>query len=116
MYNDNIPKDAGISIHTGFPNPAIDASLKDLDLNQLLISHSAATYFMEIEGNNWRSLGIFNGDITIIDRAMSIQANDIVVWWHEDAFTLSHLHQVPADATVWGAITATVHRFKQVTR
>lgn len=114
MYNDNIPRDAGVSIHTGFPNPAIDASLKDLDLNQLLISHSVATYFMEIAGDEWRSLGIHNGDIAIVDRAVTARRNDIVVWWQQDNFAFSHLHQVPKNAVVWGTITATIHRFKEV--
>lgn len=116
MYNDNIPKDAGVSIHTGFPNPAIDASLKDLDLNQLLVSHSTATYMMRISGSDWRQLGIFNGDIAIIDRAVTALRNDIVAWWHNDSFMLSHLHQVPKNAVVWGTITATIHQFKEASR
>jgi DNA polymerase V len=113
IYHDNIPGDAGISVHTGFPNPAIDASLKDLDLNQLLISHSAATYFMQIDGDSWQPLGIFNNDLVVIDRAITAYANDLVVWWHEDAFMISHLHQVPTGAVIWGVVTATIHRFKQ---
>ena len=113
-YHDSVEALHGVSIHTGFPNPAIDASLKDLDLNQLLVSHSVATYYMEITGNDWRSLGIFTGDIAIIDRAIAARPNDIVVWWHEDSFTMTPLHKVPKDATVWGTITATIHRFKDI--
>jgi DNA polymerase V len=116
MYHDAIPKNAGISVHTGFPNPATDASLKDLDLNQLLVSHSAATYYMEITGNNWQQVGIFDGDIAIIDRAITAHGNDIVVWWHQDSFTMTPLHKVPKDAVVWGTITATIHRFKEVNK
>ena len=114
IYHDNIPKDAGIAIHTGFPNPGIDASLKDLDLNQLLITHSTATYMMRIAGNEWQSLGVFNNDITIIDRAVTAHSNDIVVWWHDDSFMMSYLHQVPKDAVVWGTVTSTIHQFKEV--
>lgn len=113
MYHDSIP-DQGVAVHTGFPNPAIDASLQDLDLNRLLISHSAATYYMEIAGDTWRNLGIHDGDIAIIDRAVSAQQNDLVAWWGEGSFVLSHLHQVPPRATVWGVITTTIHRFKRV--
>ncbi len=114
MHHDNIPKDAGISVHTGFPNPAIDASLKDLDLNQLLVSHSVATYYMEIAGDEWQALGIFSGDIAIVDRAVTAHANDIVVWWHHNTFTFSHLRHVPKNAVVWGTITATIHRFRVI--
>jgi DNA polymerase V len=115
MYHDNIPQQ-GVAIHTGFPNPGIDASLKDLDLNQLLITHSAATYLMRIVGDAWQPLGIFDGDIAIIDRAVSAQHNDIVVWWHDGDFMLSHLHQMPKTAAMWGVITSTIHRFKVVSK
>lgn len=113
VYNEKIAAD-GVAIHTGFPNPAIDASLKDLDLNQLLIAHSASSYMMRVQGDEWRHLGIFNGDIAIIDRSLTAYANDIVVWWHEDSFMLSHLSQVPKQATVWGMVTSTTHIFKDI--
>ena len=113
MYNDNLPTE-GVAIHTGFPNPAIDASLKDLNLNQLLIAHSASSYMMRVQGNEWQHLGIFNGDIAIIDRSLTAHQNDIVVWWHEDVFMLSHLSQVPKQATVWGMVTSTIHIFKDI--
>lgn len=111
-YHDAIEHLDGVSIHTGFPNPAIDASLKDLDLNRLLVHHSAATYYMQIAGNSWEQLGIFNGDIAIVDRAITAYPNDIVVWWRDDTFTLTPLHKTPKHAVVWGVITATIHRFK----
>lgn len=113
IYNDKIASD-GVAIHTGFPNPAIDASLKDLDLNQLLIAHSASSYLMRIAGTHWQHLGIFDGDIAIIDRSLTARPNDIVVWWKEDSFTLSHLSQIPKQAVVFGIVTSTIHIFKDV--
>jgi SOS-response transcriptional repressor LexA len=112
---DNQP--AGISIHTGFPNPAADTSLRSLDLNQLLIQHSASTYFFRIRGNEWETTGIFDGDIAIIDRAVDIRKNDTVIWWNNDSteFSISVKHAVPPDATVWGVITATIHQLRVVT-
>ncbi len=113
IYHKGVSGD-GIAVHTGFPNPAIDASLKDLDLNQLLIAHSASSYMMRIEGNSWRQLGIFSGDIAIIDRSLTAFKNDIVIWWRADSFVLSHLSQVPKEAVVWGTVTSTIHRFKDI--
>lgn len=113
IYHKGVSQD-GIAVHTGFPNPAIDASLKDLDLNQLLIAHSASSYMMRIEGDSWQHLGIFNGDIGIIDRSLTAHPNDIVIWWHEDSFMLSHLSQVPKQATVWGMVTSVIHIFKDI--
>lgn len=113
IYHKGVSKE-GVAIHTGFPNPAIDASLKDLDLNQLLIAHSASSYMMRIVGNDWHQLGIFDGDIAIIDRSLTARRNDIVVWWQDDSFRLSHLSQVPKSAAVWGIVTSTIHIFKDV--
>lgn len=114
LYHDNIPSDAGISVHTGFPNPAIDASLKDLDLNQLLVSHSVATYMMRVTGGEWQSLGIFDGDIALIDRAVTAFPNDLVAWWQHDNFVISHLHQAPENAVIFGTVTSTIHQFKEI--
>lgn len=105
---------SGISIHTGFPNPATDTSLRSLDLNQLLIKHSASTYFFRVRGDHWQEAGVFDGDTAIVDRALDPRATDTVVWWNPGAeqFNISHFKQVPVDATVWGVITATVHQLR----
>jgi len=116
LYHNSIPMDAGVSVHTGFPNPAIDASLKELDLNQLLISHSAASYFMRVSGGEWQPLGIFDGDIVIIDRAVTSSPNDLVAWWQHDTFAVSHLHSVPKNAVIFGTVTSTIHQFKETGR
>lgn len=113
MYHEKIPQ-TGVSVHTGFPNPAIDASLKDLDLNKLLVPHSIATYFMRLESDEWRSLGMFRGDLLIIDRAVSANKHDLVIWWHEDNFAISRLGSIKKGAAVWGVVTSTVHQFKQL--
>lgn len=113
IYHKGVSQE-GVAVHTGFPNPAIDASLKDLDLNQLLIAHSASSYMMRVVGNEWHHLGVFDGDIAIINRSLTARSSDIVVWWHEDTFMLSFLSKVPKQATVWGIVTSTTHIFKDV--
>jgi hypothetical protein len=105
----------GISVHTGFPNPATDTSLRSLDLNKLLISHSASTYFFRVRGSEWEKAGVFDGDIAIVDRALGPRKADTVVWWdqHQDSFAISTYRNMPADATLWGVITATIHEFRK---
>jgi len=100
---------AGVSEHSGFPNPATDRSLNGLDLNQLLIKHRTATYLMSIQGGSWEHLGIYNNDIVVIDRAQGAKQNDLVIWWAEDSFTIGHAHKTPNEVPVWGVITATIH-------
>jgi SOS-response transcriptional repressor LexA len=104
-------KPTGVAEHTGFPNAATDASLQDLDLNQLLIHNNLATFLMRISGNDWAEQGIFHGDIAIIDRALKPRTNDLVAWIGED-FSLSYLHKVPEDGNVWGVVTSVIHCFR----
>jgi len=108
----------GVSVHTGFPNPATDTSLRSLDLNQLLIEHSASTYFFRVRGSEWEAAGIFDDDIALIDRALNPRAADVVVWWNQDSeqFSISTYKRVPKDATVWGVITTTIHQLRKTGR
>ena len=106
----------GVSIHTGFPNPAADTSLRSLDLNKLLIQHGSSTYFFRIRGDEWQDSGVFDGDVAIIDRALDARKADLVIWWHNDAkeFNISICKTVPEDANVWGVITATIHEHRKI--
>jgi hypothetical protein len=106
----------GVSVHDGFPNPATDSSLQLLDLNQLLIRHRISTYFMRIAGSDWRELGVFSGDIAIIDRALKPKNNDLVIWWEGESFRLSPKHAVPLDTPTWGVVTSTIHQFREKER
>lgn|GEM_PF-448577 len=115
---DSIHEQEGVSVHTGFPNPAADARLRSLDLNQLLINHTASTYFFRVRGSEWEDIGIFDGDIAIIDRALDASKSDMVLWYDNgpDQFKISALRDLPPDAIVRGVITATIHQYRKVTR
>lgn len=105
----------GISVHMGFPNPAADKTLSNLDLHQLLVQRPASTYLFRIAGGQWQDVGVFDGDIAVIDRAIVPKHTDIVAWWNHEhgEFQLSHYKQVPKGAEVFGVITATVHQFRK---
>ncbi|MEK7153394.1 MAG: S24 family peptidase [Patescibacteria group bacterium] len=106
-------KRQGVSVHTGFPNPAADTSLRSLDLNKLLIVHGASTYFFRVRGNEWESIGVFDGDLAIVDRALDPRKPDVVIWWNDspDEFRISTYKDMAKGATVWGIITSTIHQF-----
>jgi hypothetical protein len=111
----NTDQPDGVSVHTGFPNPAADTSLRSLDLNHLLVRHSASTYMFRVRGSEWETSGVFDGDIAIIDRAIDAQANDVIIWWneHSNEFSISTRKALPEGAQTWGVITATIHQFKK---
>jgi DNA polymerase V len=100
-----------ISVHAGFPNPAADRTGAPLSLDKLLVQHPSSTFFFRIRGHNWHRYGVFDGDLAVIDRAITPTANQLVVWWQETGdFALSPLAQA-SQQTVWGTVTAIVHQF-----
>ena len=105
----------GVSVHGGFPNPAVDSSLPTLDFNKLLIQHSASTYTFRVEGAQWEDSGVFDGDIAIVDRALDARPSDIVVWWNEQhgEFAISKQAAMPRTAALWGVVTATIHQHRK---
>lgn len=105
----------GVSVHTGFPNPATDTSLQTLDFNQLLIHHAASTYMFRVRGSEWEEAGVLDGDIAIVDRALDPKKTDVVLWWDEakGEFAISKQTAMPKEAALWGIITATIHQFRK---
>ena len=66
-------------VPAGFPSPADDHLDKALDLNEHLIQHPAATFFCRVAGDSMQGLGIFDGDLLIIDRAIEPAHGDVVL-------------------------------------
>ena len=62
-----IPITASAGI-TGFESPASDYLQLPLSLDALLIEHPSATFIGKADGHSMQGVGIFNGDILIVDR------------------------------------------------
>jgi len=67
------------SVQLGFPSPADDHLQSSLDLTELLIKHPAATYIAEANGESMREIGIFSGDLLIVDRSIRPQHMSVIV-------------------------------------
>lgn len=102
----------GVSVHGGFPNPAAESPLQNPDLNKLLIRYPTATYCMRISGGAWEEQGIFDGDIAIIDRAISCKPHGLIIWWEADNFIINKRSLLPKNRLVWGVVTAIIHQYK----
>lgn len=110
MYYEN---PSGVSVHDGFPNPATDAALQGIDLNKLLVKNGVSTYFMRLTGDEWQRLGIFDGDVAVIDRAVAARKADLVVWCEGSDFMISPRHALPIGKEMWGVVTATIHLYRE---
>ena len=63
----------------GFPAPGDDMVERPLDLNDLLIEHPTATFFVRVTGDSMEGARIFDGDILVVDRSIEPAPGLIVV-------------------------------------
>lgn len=106
----------GISVHSGFPNPAADRDFADsLDIHQLLVPRPSSSFLFRISGNEWQALGIFDQDIAVVDRALDAKKQDIVAWWNAESgeFQLSACGDMPRESQLFGVVTATIHQLRK---
>lgn len=68
--------EAGIS---GFESPAAEYKELGLSLDQLLIRHPNATFIGQASGASMQGVGIFDGDLLIVDRALTAKNGDVIV-------------------------------------
>lgn len=69
----------GTEIPAGFPSPAQDYIEGNLDLNDFLIEHPTATFFVKVQGYSMVNAGINSDDILIVDRALEPVDRKIVI-------------------------------------
>ena len=68
--------EAGIS---GFESPAAEYKELGLSLDKLLIRHPNATFIGQASGRSMQGVGIFDGDLLIVDRALTARNGDVIV-------------------------------------
>ncbi len=84
---------AGCRVPAGFPSPADDFTVKRLDLNELLITHPQATFFMQSRGLSMIEAGIHDGDLLVVNRALEPRHRSIVVADVDGEFTVKRLYK-----------------------
>jgi len=66
-------------VEAGFPSPADDYMEGPLDLNEHVIKHPSATYFVRASGDSMTGAGIFSGDLLIVDRSLEYAHGRIAI-------------------------------------
>ena len=54
----------------GFPSPATDYIEEDVDLNVHLIKNVPATFIIRVQGKSMNDVGIYDGDLLVVDRSL----------------------------------------------
>lgn len=79
----------------GFPSPAADYVEQRIDLNELLIQHPSATYFVKASGDSMIEAGISDGDLLVVDSSRKADHGDIVIAAVDGEFTVKRLQMRP---------------------
>ena len=119
-----------VPVSAGYPSPADDYLDGSLDLNQHLIKHPTATFFVRVAGESMREAGIHSGDVLIVDRALTPSDGSVIIAIVNGALTVKRLSKrqgklllmpenqqyPPLPITemtafeVWGVVTYVIHR------
>lgn len=123
----------GHKVRAGFPSPADDYVEAHLDLNEHLIEHKEATFFVQAAGDSMVGAGIQDGSLLVVDRALEAKHGDIVIAVIDGELTVKRLEmrrsrirliaENPAFApiefkdgqelTIWGVVTSIIQRLKR---
>jgi DNA polymerase V len=114
----------------GFPSPAADFVEDRLSLDEHLIEHREATFFVRVTGQSMTGFGIHDGDLLVVDRAVDATDRSVVIAVVDGAFTVKQLCRIPdgvllrssgkghgdilvgpeQELTVWGVVRWAIHR------
>jgi DNA polymerase V len=122
------------TVPAGFPSPADDYIENQLDLNQHLINHPAATFFVRVSGSSMTGAGIHHGSILVVDRSLEPNDGDVVVAVIHGELTVKRLKKqqdgkvflIPEnpeykpielteemEVTIWGVVTSAIQEFRR---
>lgn len=124
-----IPSVAAGASTSGFPSPAADFAGLRLSLDEHLIEHWQATFFLQA-GDDHPDLGIQASDILVVDRAITPRDGVIVIATFDDELRLCQLHRrqegillrsgkpgtldvllnEERELSVWGVVRWAIHR------
>ena len=93
IQNKSYPQFYSCAVTAGFPSPADDYLESKLDLNDYLIKHPSATFFVRVVGDSMVNAGIHNNDIIIVDRSIKPKHGKIVVAALDGQMTVKRLYR-----------------------
>jgi len=117
------------AVQAGFPTIIDDDSYETLDLNELIVKHPTATFFLRATGESMTGVGIHPGDILVVDRSINPSNNKIVIAAIDGQLTVKRLNIMKnkivlqaenpehqdieiaslQDLQIWGVVTMVLH-------
>lgn len=115
-------------VQAGFPTSVDEAIEGHVDLNETLIKNPISTFILKVKGLGIPSIGVYNDDILIVDKGITVKNDCLVVavidekltpkivsTHGEDIYLLGSESDPPvfihhgSNAWIWGVVTASIH-------
>ena len=114
----------------GFPSPATDYIEEDVDLNVHLIKNVPATFIIRVQGKSMTDVGIYDGDLLVVDRSLKPKNFSTVVANVHDELVVKNfvkskdqsflssgskkiedkiIINEDSDVFIWGVVTYVIH-------
>ena len=114
----------------GFPSPATDYIEEDVDLNDHLIKNVPATFIIRVQGKSMTDVGIYDGDLLVVDRSLEPKNFSTVVANVHDELVVKNfikskdqnflssgskrvedkiIISEDSDVFIWGVVTYVIH-------
>ena len=114
----------------GFPSPATDYIEEDVDLNVHLIKNVPATFIIRVQGKSMMDLGIYDGDLLVVDKSLKPKNfSTVIANVHDELVVKSFVKEKDeqfltsgskrtedkiiinseSDVFVWGVVTYVIH-------
>ena len=114
----------------GFPSPATDYIEEDVDLNVHLIKNVPATFIIRVQGKSMTDVGIYDGDLLVVDRSLQPKNFSTVVANVHDELVVKNfvkskdqnflssgskkiedkiIINQDSDIFIWGVVTYVIH-------
>lgn len=126
-----MPSMMATTVIAGFPSPAEQYIEAPLDLNELLVTKPAATFFVRAAGDSMTGAGIHPGDILVVDCSLEAQDGSVVIASIDNEFTVKLfrrddggvrleaanrrykpiLFNGEMELRIFGVVTAVIHQF-----
>ncbi len=114
----------------GFPSPATDYIEEDVDLNVHVIKNVPATFIIRVQGKSMTDVGIYDGDLLVVDRSLKPKNFSTVVANVHDELVVKNfvkskdqnflssgskkiedkiIINQDSDIFIWGVVTYVIH-------
>lgn len=121
-------------VSAGFPSPADDYAESYLSLDELVNVRAPSVYLVRAGGDSLTGVGIFDGDVLVVDRAAVANPGEVVIALIEGEFTAKVLSygadgrpmllaanpEYPAiilqdgeQLEIWGVVTDNLHSLRR---